>query len=61
MPAAPHDKITGNWLSLTNTLNIQEDVFPEPSVAVQVTVVVPRLKTTPDKLDPVPVVAPVRT
>ena len=40
--------ITGNWPSLTVTVNVQVDVLPEASVAVDVTVVVPRLKTLPE-------------
>ena len=47
-------------LSTTVTVKLQLFVFPKPSVAVQVTVVVPTLKPTPFSVVPVPVVAPVK-
>ena len=37
----------GGWLSITVTVNEQVDVLPLPSVAVAMTVVVPRGKTVP--------------
>src|ERR1051325_6312479 len=39
--------ITGAWLSLTVTVNVQAFVLPLPSVAVQVTVVRPLAKAVP--------------
>jgi hypothetical protein len=40
-------EMTGFTLSCTITLNVQVDVFPEPSVAVYVTAVVPNGKVSP--------------
>ncbi len=40
--------IVGAWVSLTVTVKEQVAVLPAPSVAVAVTVVVPRLKVEPD-------------
>jgi hypothetical protein len=51
--------ITGGSSSVTVTVNEQDDVSPPPSVAVQVTVVKPRLKATLLIVVPEPVVAPV--
>ena len=48
----------GLMVSFTVTVKLQIDVFVEPSVAVQVTVVVPLLKVTPFNEVPVPVVTP---
>jgi hypothetical protein len=51
--------ITGGSSSVTVTVNEHVDVRPEPSVAVHVTVVVPRLKATLLSVVPEPVVASV--
>jgi hypothetical protein len=53
---------TGGVTSVTTTVNEHVDVFAGValSVAVQVTVVVPRLNSTPLMFVPVPVVAPVK-
>ena len=40
-------EMVGFWLSLTVTVNEQSSVFPAPSVALQVTVVVPVEKKPP--------------
>ena len=51
----------GAWLSFTVTVNVQVVLFV-PSVAVQVTVVIPLLNTWPVSVtNPLPVVAPVKT
>ena len=50
----------GLIVSFTVTVKLQLDVFVEPSVAVQVTVVIPLLKVTPFNEVPVPVVCPLR-
>jgi len=52
--------MTGGVISVTDTVNEQvADRFP-PSIAVQVTVVTPRLNGMPLSEVPVPEVAPVR-
>jgi len=53
--------IAGSCVSFTVTSKLQTSVFPELSVTVQVTVVVPKLNETPSNEVPVPVVAPVNT
>ena len=40
--------IEGGWLSLTVTVNWHEPLFPDVSLAVQVTVVEPFAKADPD-------------
>jgi len=50
--------ITGNWPSLTVTVNEQVELLPQASVAVAVTVVVPRANTDPDAGRVVMVTAP---
>ena len=52
--------IIGLMVSFTVTVKLQLDVFVEPSVAVQVTVVNPLLKLTPLRDVPVPVVCPLK-
>jgi hypothetical protein len=54
----PEHVIVGLVLSVTTTLNEHVAVFPAASVAVQVTIVVPKLKEIPFSEVPVPVVAP---
>src|SRR5438552_4272777 len=39
--------MAGGWVSLTVTVKVQPAVLPEPSVAVQVTVLVPLAKVEP--------------
>src|SRR5690554_509902 len=54
--------IIGAWSSATVTSNSHVEMFPAISVTVQVTVVVPNSKSTPDKLfEPLAVVAPVNS
>jgi hypothetical protein len=50
--------VSGKGLMVT--LNVHSAKFPEVSVARHTTVVVPELNTTPFRLEPVPVVAPVK-
>ena len=50
--------MVGSWVSSIETLKLQVAVFPAPSVAVHVTVVVPGWKTTPFRLVPVAGEAP---
>ena len=40
--------MTGNWPSTTVTVNVQLELLPQASVAVEVTVVVPIAKEDPD-------------
>ena len=51
-------EIVGFWLSDTVTVYEQVDVFPSPSIAVHITLVVPKLKVTLFNVVPVPIVAP---
>jgi len=39
--------IEGAWVSLIVTVKLHEEVFPTPSVAVQVTVVMPLVNVVP--------------
>ena len=50
----------GLMVSFTVTVKLHDDVFDDPSVAVQVTVVNPLLKATPFNEVPVPVVCPLK-
>ena len=45
-----HPEITGFVTSFTTTLNVQVEIFPEASVAVYVTAVVPTAKNCPGVL-----------
>ena len=47
-PSRRHQLITGNSLSVTITLNEQVEMFPDGSVAIEFTVVVPIEKTLPE-------------
>ena len=60
-PSTPHEEMIGFWESSTIISKVHTEVFPDPSVTVHVTVVVPKLKTTLFKLVPVPDVAPVNS
>ena len=60
-PTTPHEEMIGSWESSTIMSKVQTEMFPDPSVTVHVTVVVPKLNTTLFKLVPVPDVIPVNS